>query len=183
MKFDATLIIFIDGLDECENTASRIESLRFLLDWVESAATASLTVRLCISGRPETEIDGRLTRGHVLMLQDFTKNDIYHYIHMELNHPSIAATRDYFDYKSIKNNLISSIVIKAATIFLWEFLILREFKHSIEQGEDDVALQRHVDEQSGHLYDLSTSLLKRTYGQGVHPEKTREYLALFLFHT
>lgn len=121
MKFDATLITFIDGLDECENTASRIESLRFLLDWVESAATASLTVRLCISGRPETEIDGRLTRGHVLMLQDFTKNDIYHYIHMELNHPSIVAMRDYSDYKSIKNTLISSIAVKAAAIFLWEF--------------------------------------------------------------
>lgn len=58
---------------------------------------------------------------------------------------------------------------------------MRELKHSIEQGEDDVALQRHVDEQSGHLYDLYTSLLKRTFGQGVHPEKTREYLALFNF--
>lgn len=177
-----TICIFIDGIDECEDRTSRRDCLLFLKLLVKEAANSSLNVRLCVSSRPQNGTDHLLQEAHGFKIQDYTKNDILNYVKAELKTPSITETREHFQFGSVQDSLINDIAGKADGIFLWAALTLREIKDKIDDGEHDNALQQCINDQSGDVRDLYSSIIERIFRtSGIKADDVWDYLALFCF--
>ncbi|KAF7865721.1 hypothetical protein EAF04_005887 [Stromatinia cepivora] len=123
-------VFFIDGVDEYMGDPSEIARLL-------KAFATSVDVKLIVSGRPWTEIEIFLNPipGQSLTLQDFTREDIKHYIYdLITEHPGFRNTQIDERY----NNLIAKISDKSGGAFLWVVLAVREMLKGLAH-EDTVS--------------------------------------------
>ncbi|KAI9649518.1 hypothetical protein NHQ30_002096 [Ciborinia camelliae] len=180
-NFEATVYIFIDGLDECgETEIARRESLHFLKGRVEEASKELLTLRLCLSSPPQNAINALLFESSGLIVQKYTKHDILNYAKTELQKLS---NREQHHFGPVQDRLVNSIANKADGVFLWVVFTLREIIDAIGSGEDYRTFQNLIDDQSGDIVDRYTSIVNKIFIKpSTRTSHTWAYFAMFFSH-
>ncbi len=141
---------FIDGLDEYQATAQKDhkELVGLLTGWT---ATAPQDVKLCVSSREYNVFMNAFSEEKRLRIHELTRFDIEAYAQDKLG--------DVSDQKA-KKTLISAIVDKAAGIFLWVALVVKEMRDHLEDGADSAALMQLVDSLPDELDSLYEHILR-----------------------
>ncbi|KAH8169478.1 Pfs, NB-ARC and Ankyrin domain protein [Sarocladium implicatum] len=151
--------IYIDALDECPTEETR-DMLKVCRKIVRNASNSGRQVRVCFASRPYPHI----TFTDALFL-DFSKQDrhledLYRYIHCELN-IGIGA-----EVAGIRHQVLK----KAEGSFMWAVLVVRLLNSEYDGGRLD-QLGVRINEIPGDLYKLYSYTLKR------YPEKHEAFLA------
>jgi hypothetical protein len=81
-KVTGTVLLFIDGLDEC--SGDHRKQLEFLIPWIQSIQGQKLLIRMCVASRPLEEIKFRLSASSECRIHEWTANDISEYVHDRL---------------------------------------------------------------------------------------------------
>jgi hypothetical protein len=165
MKVDGRSVrfcFFIDGLDEYDGDEEHISSA------IQEIVTFD-NIKLCVSSRPWNVFDDAF-RAQSLVLQDFNKADIRRFVTDELGrHPRFITMRDEDpDYSA----LLDDIVEKADSVFLWVFLVVRELRRSLTNGDGLNLLRRRVhhmpadlDEYFQHMFNRLESFYNQQTAQ------------------
>lgn len=134
------LYLFIDGLDERDGGSMQPEDIDFIVNLQEWMA---ISIRICISSRPELPIELRLDKFPKLLMQQWTSTDIKEYASKELqtSFDLVHAQDNPASYGAISKYLTETVVQKAEGVFLWVKLVVKELKAGIEGGDLDEELK------------------------------------------
>ena len=141
-------ICFVDALDECDEQEVR-DMVRFFEELAENASGQGIQFRICLSSRPYPYID--IDRGILLTLEEESGHgqDLAQYVesHLRIANPSL------------RNELQSQILDKAAGIFMWIVLVVEIL--NIESCRGALALRKKLSETPKELSELFRSMLSR----------------------
>lgn len=120
---DARFFLFIDGLDEYEETLQDDfkAMVQLLLGWTRTAPHA---VKLCVSSREENVFMNFFADDKRLRLHDLTLPDMRLYVRDKLQELD----------PGFMNRLVGTITEKANGIFLWVALVVKSIRASLEDG-------------------------------------------------
>ncbi|KAI1092994.1 hypothetical protein F5B19DRAFT_492001 [Rostrohypoxylon terebratum] len=129
---------FIDGMDEYEGDhIDFCQSLRKL--------STSTHVKLCVSSRSWNIFEDSFGRdiSSKLYIHEFTRDDIHKYVEDSLTEHPRWADLDV----QVKNadSLINQVTQKAAGVFLWVFLVVRELRSGLTEYDSFSDLQRRLE--------------------------------------
>lgn len=144
---------FIDGLDEFEGDYTGI--IKLLKKIPESSG-----IKLCLSSRPLVDFERAFGSGPKIMLQDFTRPEIQSYVAHKLGENS-----DMLNLKRHKpqetQELIDSIVILAAGVFLWVRLVVRSLLEGLKNSDSIADLKAELHRLPTELGDLFSHMLQK----------------------
>ncbi|PNP59000.1 hypothetical protein THARTR1_01248 [Trichoderma harzianum] len=134
---DSRFCFFIDGLDEYEESGMTptdlIKTIKSLGD--------SPNIKLCVSSRPWSAFVDEFGQHpeSLLKLEDLTQGDIRRYVVDKFGESQqfIQAKEGYL----AELDLVESVCRKAAGVFLWVYLVVRDLLHGLTNG-DSVSLLR-----------------------------------------
>ena len=115
------LLFLVDGLDEFEGTEEQREEL---IDYLLSLSRYR-NLKLCLSSRPWNIYTEAFQHFPQLKLEDLTYNDISAYVVSKLQSHRLFQYIERQDPGSA-DQLITSIIAKAAGVFLWVRLVVRD---------------------------------------------------------
>ena len=143
--------LFVDGLDEF--AGDPVELLALL-----KKLAAANNVKICVSSRPWVIFQDALGHAPGLLLQDLTSWDISHYVHSSFhrNHGFSDLEQREPVYAS---QLISTIVEKAAGVFLWVHLVVASLLAGLGNADRVKDLQRRLDMLPPELENLYQKML------------------------
>lgn len=123
-KADYRLVLFVDGLDECDSDLTEL--------FME--AIDSTSVKICASSRGwEPTLSETLPVGELFLeLHEHTRGDIELYVRERLADRNIFKCADTVAL----NSLTSLVVEKANGVFLWVVLVVRDMLASTPLGDD-----------------------------------------------
>jgi hypothetical protein len=158
------LCLFIDGLDEYDGGYLERKGLISMLDGL----VKHNSVKICASSRPWNEFRehfGHLSdKARMMTLQDVTWDDIDLYIRGMLEaEPEFQLLQKNDDRAE---ELITDITEKAAGVFLWVTLTVRELIEGIDNSDSIPELRHRLDELPADLesfYKLMFDRLPKTY--------------------
>ena len=163
------VFILIDGLDEFEGSDEMRQSLIDLL--VDAAAKTN--VKLCLSSRPWNIFQDAFGSCPQLRLEDLNYNDIDKYIQGQfsgnrryqqlLHNDEIAAGR-----------LVTDLMSKAAGVFLWVRLVVRQLLRGLRDGDSIRTLESMIQESPEDLNEYFMRLM-----QSIEPQHRKEASQLF----
>lgn len=166
---EATLYLFVDGLDECESGVVRRDQLdKFLIPWVERMKDTLLSVKVCLASRRLREIELHLARWPGIRIHERTAEDIFNYVKSGLHRTTELLAQKHKNQhfrQQVRDQLIQSIVTKAEGVFLWVKLVLKEIILGLEAGNSDTELQSHIDSLPTDIKNLYGKILK-----GINPQ-------------
>jgi hypothetical protein len=159
----ATVLLLIDGLDEIEGSIDKQESLVATLQ-----AIANLpNIKLCVSSRPLPIFADAFGHMPLLRLQDLNYNDISKHVRDTMfGHKYFRALS--VQYPSDAENLLDTVCSRAAGVFLWVRLVVRDMLQCLRDGGGFAALKQLLD-------DVPEDLVK--YFQRILDSIDRKYLA------
>ncbi|PYH47646.1 uncharacterized protein BP01DRAFT_354850 [Aspergillus saccharolyticus JOP 1030-1] len=135
------IFFLIDGLDEFEGS----DELR--RDVIQSLTRISgkANVKICLSSRPWNIFRDAFGSTQHLRLEDLTYQDISTYVQTELTQSR------RFRYLLLRQeaeaaSLISAITSKAAGVFLWVRLVVRDLIEALQDGDNVAALSQKLDD-------------------------------------
>lgn len=137
----AKILILIDGLDEVED--GHEGNLERLIDLLLSLAEQP-RVKLCLSSRPWNVFRDAFGACAQLRLEDFTQDDISHYVRERLQSHQrfqFIVRRD----PNGANQLVQDISRKSSGVFLWVRLVVEELRAGLRDGDNIVRLSRKLD--------------------------------------
>jgi hypothetical protein len=147
-KLDATLALFIDGLDEY---LGKPEELILLFRNI----TILPHIKLCLSSRPWVEFEDAFGQKPSLLVQNLTSGDIKNFVsakfHQEPMFAQLLRREEEF-----ANRLIEDVVSKADGVFLWVGLVVSSLLSGMVFGDRVSHLQRRLDillPDLKHLYN------------------------------
>ncbi|KAF3009659.1 hypothetical protein E8E13_007930 [Curvularia kusanoi] len=179
---DLPACLFIDGLDEIDSGLSDGQSR--LLELMGRLQTLK-GIKICLSSRPEPELQHALSGYPSLRLQDLTRNDISKYISSQLKITRVAdwireqrrhtAEQDLprRSQPSFKN-LSRAITYRADGIFLWVALVTKAILKDVIQYDDWNTVLERVDSLPSDMNGLYETLWNR---QQDLTDKHREFAA------
>lgn len=155
-----SLLVFIDGLDECDSYDARFDPTRLF--------TNRSADRLCISSRPEQRFLLKFEGVPYIRMQDVNRYDIEKVVNDDLLCNEDVRTMILRDTsKSLDRDLaklVSRIQDKAEGVFLWVHLVIRRLVNGIVNCDTIQQLNRRVEGFPSELGDLYRSMLAK-YGQ------------------
>ncbi|PYI27484.1 hypothetical protein BP00DRAFT_450240 [Aspergillus indologenus CBS 114.80] len=157
------VLLLIDGLDEYEGTDElRRDVIRSLFGLNEMA-----NVKICLSSRPWNVFRDTFSSTPQLRLEDLTYQDISKYIRTELT-KSPRFRYLHLRQKAEADRLILAMTEKAAGVFLWVRLVVRDLLEALQDGDNMAALSRKLngipadlDEYFRRMIDSIPSLHRR----------------------
>jgi len=164
----AKVFLLLDGLDELDDSNDACEELISLL-----INTASLeNVKVCISSRPWNIFRDAFGEFPQLRLEDLTQGDINKYVEGQL-HSHIRFQYLFRHDRMNAENLVSEITHKAAGVFLWVRLVVRELLKGLRDGDGISVLRKRLREIPGDLNDYFKRLM-----DSIDPNHRQEASAL-----
>jgi hypothetical protein len=150
----ANIFFLVDGLDELSGSDDiRDELVNFV-----SKVSSAQNVKICVSSRPwnifQDAFDGCLQ----LKLEDLTRDDIQLYVKERLyDHPRFR--RIIQSHPRDAEALIAGILSKAAGVFLWVCLVIKQLLHELRDGCSIEKLLESVEGISSDLGHYFTRLM------------------------
>ncbi|KAL8792905.1 MAG: hypothetical protein Q9195_004482 [Heterodermia aff. obscurata] len=175
--------IFVDGIDEFD----RNEDVQQLLDFIQELAELPKT-KLCLSSRPEVQIERFLSRCPKLRLQDLTAKDMEICIRDRLSSvyercPSIAIKAKDID------QFLWLMTEKADGVFLWVYFALSSLLKGMSNEDDFEVLLTRLEELPSGMERLYQEMWLRLNGDEQRYRKEsnlyfsyHEFFPVSLFH-
>lgn len=140
VRGSAKVFLLLDGLDELDGSDDAYEELISLL-----INTASLdNVKICLSSRPWNIFRDAFREFPQLRLEDLTHQDIRKYVETQLR--SHARFQGLLRYdRTNAESLVSQIIHKAAGVFLWVRLVVRELLKGLRDGDGLHELRKRLE--------------------------------------
>jgi hypothetical protein len=134
IDFGLKIVIVVDGLDESDDDR-RADILRFLPGLAVPGSRC--VVKLLISSRPESDINGRLMHScsHHIRLQDVNKEDIRLAVDTWIRRMESERNCRRDTFRNIKNYIIE----ESLGVFLWVTLVLRDMEQCLVKGGYSIA--------------------------------------------
>ena len=146
------ICVFVDGLDEYRGDHKDIIS--------KFQKVGSSKIKFCLSSRPWNVFQNAFSKStpeNRMMLQDYTKNDIIHYVSDTLR------SDDQFQSLAKRDkhaqDLIRQIAEKANGVFLWVFLVVRSLLLGLTDDNSITELQQRVNDLPEDLNDFFNLIL------------------------
>ena len=167
---NSSTCIFVDGLDEatCENEdVDLVEEIRNLTNLPH--------VKVCVSSRPEPQLQSRLIRYPHLRLQDLTAADLRRYAHEKLQFPMKANQIP----THARREIIWRLVKKANGVFLYLHLAIRRLLLGLQKGESVADLELRITQLPRELFHLYADMWSRLGNdQDLYKQRAARYLNL-----
>ncbi len=144
---------FIDGLDEYEGDHE------IIVDFLKTLSMSS-HIKFCLSSRPWLLFEDAFKRYPGLRLQDLTFNDIKSYVAHELEgHDRMRKLA--MEEPGHASELVKEIVSKAAGVFLWVKLVVRELLRGLRNRDDISDLRTRLHALPSELERFYAHMLKQ----------------------
>jgi len=157
------VFLLVDGLDEFEGTDEGREDLIDLL--VASAAYEN--VKICLSSRPWNIFRDAFGSCPQLKLEDLTYNDISAYVRELYGNKRFHKLMQYDTVAA--EGLVASLISKAAGVFLWVRLVVKQLLKGLRDGDGIRALSKKVEEIPADLDDYFMRLM-----ESIEPQNRKE---------
>jgi hypothetical protein len=173
-SIQATICIFIDGLDEC--IGNWHAELEFLTGLVGSKPGQRTMFKACISSRPENTIRDYLKDFPGLRIHERTFNDVLSYVNSRLADKvlDMSCRKQLEPYTG--SDLIEDIVKKASGVFIWVRLAVDELVECFRAGDDLAELRARLSDLPPDLEAFYGRILDRIPDRYIH--ETMLYFAL-----
>ncbi|KAL4863825.1 hypothetical protein BDV12DRAFT_201691 [Aspergillus spectabilis] len=145
----SSLVIFIDALDECEETQIR-DMLRFFEAVAESAFDAGVSFHVLFSSRHYPHITIKSGLELILEGQEGHSQDIANYVHTEL----------IIGQSALAMQIKTELQEKASGVFMWVVLVVQILNLEHDKGRMH-ALRRKLHDIPGDLHHLFRDILTR----------------------
>ena len=163
----ARVVLFIDGLDECDG--SHADQLEFLKDLVETSKASKLSIKMCIASRAEVDIRLRLSTYPSLAIHRFTESDIASYVTRRLKKAwELMASQPDGTTATFDQELVDNVVRKAEGVFLWVNLVVTQLVMAIEAEAEASDLHRLVARLPEGLKQLYQSIVAKIPQDRLH---------------
>ena len=147
--------ILVDGLDEIEGSD---ESCTDLIDLILDLASTG-NVKICLSSRPWNIFNEAFGSCPQLKLEHLTNSDIRSYVTGQLHGNRRFQKLSEYDEISAKS-LVEKIIFKAAGVFLWVRLVVRQLLQGLRDGDGMSVLNDKVDGVPEDIDNYFTTLLE-----------------------
>lgn len=131
------LVIFVDGLDEFEETPAK--TLELIHDISQRG------IKLCLASRQWTEFNDSLDKYPKLRIQDLTEKDMFKFVR-----GSLEANRGFSDLSMLfpleAQLLVQETVGKSSGVFLWSSLVIRKLLQSLSAGDRPAYLRKILED-------------------------------------
>jgi hypothetical protein len=158
------VFFLVDGLDEFEGTDEAREDLIDLL----VALAAYENVKICLSSRPWNIFRDAFGSCPQVKLEDFTYNDISAYVREQLYCNKRFHKLMQYDTVAAEG-LVASLISKAAGVFLWVRLVVKQLLKGLRDGDGIRALCKKVEEIPADLDDYFMRLM-----ESIEPQNRKE---------
>lgn len=158
------VFLLVDGLDELEGTDEAREDLIDLL----VALAMNENVKICLSSRPWNIFQDAFGSCPQLRLEDLTYNDISLYIRRQLYSNNRFNKLMQYDTTAAEG-LVASLISKAAGVFLWVRLVVKQLLRGLRDGDSIRALNKKIEEIPAGLDDLFMRLM-----ESIEPQDRKE---------
>lgn len=164
----ARVFLLLDGLDELDGSDDARDELISLI-----ISMASLeNVKICLSSRPWNIFRDAFGHFPQLRLEDLTHRDISKYVEAQLHsHIRFQHILRYDRMNAV--DLTSEITNKAAGVFLWVRLVVRELLKGLRDGDGIHELRKRLQEIPGDL-----NLYFRSMMDSISPHQRQEASAM-----
>ena len=158
------VFVLVDGLDEFEGTDEMRENLIDLL----IASATNENVKICLSSRPWNIFRDAFESCPQLRLEDLTYKDINTYVRQQLyNNKRFHKLLQYETLAA--EGLLASLISKAAGVFLWVRLVVKQLLRGLRDGDGIYALSQMVEEIPADLDDYFMRLM-----ESIEPHNRKE---------
>jgi hypothetical protein len=147
-KLDATLALFVDGLDEYVGKPEELISLF-------QSIVGLPNIKLCVASRPWVEFEDAFKHKPSLLVQNLTHDDIKSFVTAKFHGEPIFAELLRRE-EEFANKLIEDVVSKADGVFLWVALVVSSLLSGMAFGDRVSDLNRRLDllpPDLGKLYE------------------------------
>lgn len=142
------VLLLVDGLDEFECSDEIHEEHMKLFRKLASTGN----VKIILSGRPWNVFQDDLCEFPKIRLEDLTRDDISTYVRSSfLDSPRFRYLSS--SDQNTANSLIFAITDKAAGVFLWVRLVVRDLLRAIRDGDSIRTLNQKLEEMPAELND------------------------------
>jgi NACHT domain len=162
--------LFIDGLDELEDSESPFDMKQMLRKLLEDAPG----LKICLSGRPESKWKAVLAEYPSMRLQDLTNDDLEVVAGDLLQRCVKALSYDVTEWDM--NRLIETMLYKAEGVFLWLRLAIKSLQRGLSNRDDVHILHERLNALPSELDSMYRSMWKRL---GDDEDLYREQAALY----
>jgi hypothetical protein len=150
----ANIFLLIDGLDELNGS----DDIREELIGFVSKISKSPNVKICVSSRPWNIFQDAFEGCLQLKLEDLTRDDIRLYVKERLyDHPRFQ--RMIQSHPRDADALVVGILRKAAGVFLWVCLVVKQLLHDLRDGCGIEKLLESLEDISSDLSHYFTRLM------------------------
>lgn len=161
--------VLVDGLDEIEGSdESRTDLLELILDLASTG-----NVKICLSSRPWNIFKEAFGNCPQLKLEQLTHSDIRSYVTGQLHGNRRFQRLSEYDGISAKR-LVEKIILKAAGVFLWVRLVVRQLLQGLRDGDGMSVLNDKVDGVPEDIENYFTTLL-----ESIEPSNRAEASKIF----
>ena len=151
------LCMFIDALDEHDgNHKELISTLIALSEFKENPV---FKIRLCVAGRPENIFKDAFRDYPSFAIHDYTETDIRLYAEDRIRQENNSTLTD--EGKRGLQLLVTELVVKARSVFLWVRLVVDEIIEGLTDGRTLEELQQLLSEIPEELEDLYIRVIRR----------------------
>ena len=158
------VFLLIDGLDEFEGADEAREDLIDLL----VASAAHENVKICLSSRPWNIFRDAFGSYPQLKVEDLTYDDIGLYVRDQLHSNKRFHKLMQYD-PSTAEALVGSLISKAAGVFLWVRLVVKQLLKGLRDGDGIRTLRKKVEEIPADLDEFFMRLV-----DSIEPQNRKE---------
>ncbi|KAF2849560.1 hypothetical protein T440DRAFT_398966, partial [Plenodomus tracheiphilus IPT5] len=172
----STICIFMDGLDEIDNTD--LDGFGRILNLINCLRIRS-NVKLCVASRRLSLFLNAFCPN--FQLQDLTNDDLRYFITMKLDHQKTNFQTQFQDLEKFES-LIDLILEKAQGVFLWVSLVVASISSGLDEYDDEATLLGRIGVLPSELAALYTRMWERSNRGPANLRSTgARYLKMLLF--
>ncbi|KIW32474.1 uncharacterized protein PV07_04019 [Cladophialophora immunda] len=150
-QVNSTVALFVDGLDEFQGKPEELISLfKDIVDYSN--------IKLCVASRPWVEFQDAFQHSPSLMLEYLTYDDIKSFVTSKFHGEPMFAQLQRRE-EEFADQLIESIVVKAAGVFLWVTLVVSSLIAGMNAGDRVSDFMRRLDQLPPDLSKLYEKML------------------------
>ncbi|OAL21345.1 hypothetical protein AYO22_08068 [Fonsecaea multimorphosa] len=153
---DQRFCFFLDGLDEFQDAVDGTEAIRALQD----VLNYQNSIKLCISSRPQNNLQVLYQGCPNLVIQTLTEHDIRRYVEDKLLKTPLTDQLGAA-HSTQASRLVDEVVWKAEGVFLWVTLAVQSLLRGIRNEDHWETLQERLDQLPSEISDLYKHMWKR----------------------
>ena len=152
-RLNLHILLYVDGMDECDDHFSCAESIRSLLK-VEK-------VKICVSSRPEQTLLDELIAPNI-NLEQHNFNDIETFVQTKfMDNRSVQAFANRTGSMAHIGKITESISYKAEGVFLWAHLVVKDLLDGVSTRDNLAALEARLETLPSDMLKLYNCILSR----------------------